>query len=148
MGVHVTTVRRLANDGDLKHVRTPGGHRRFALSDVAPFIPNHISHMAIYVRYGEQERIHRIADLLEGLGKAPKMSIEERSSDLTRPLYSRPGIVRMAEYAGKGYIQGFVTYDKALVGGYDQLRVLILMNKLGLQCFVTNGDSIERFPNI
>lgn len=146
MGVHVTTVRRLADEGELKHARTPGGHRRFALRDVAPFIPKDMIHMAIYVQYGQQEEIHRIATLLEDIGRVPKMSIEERSSDLTRPLYSRPGIVRMAEYAGKGFIQGFVTPDKAFVGGWDQVQILMLMNKLGLKCFIANDDEIQSFP--
>lgn len=146
MGVHVTTVRRIADSGDLKYVRTPGGHRRFAMSDVAPFIPEAMKHMAIYVQYGQQDAIHRIAGLLEKTGRTPKMSIEERSADLTRPLYGRPGIIRMAEYAGKGLIQGFATPDESLVGGWDQYQVLVLMDKLGLSCFIAEEKDIRKFP--
>jgi excisionase family DNA binding protein len=34
LNVHPTTVRRWADDGSLASIRTPGGHRRFSLSEV------------------------------------------------------------------------------------------------------------------
>lgn len=34
LGVHPATIRRWADDGDLPMMTTPGGHRRFALSDL------------------------------------------------------------------------------------------------------------------
>ena len=34
LGVHPATIRRWADDGDLPLMTTPGGHRRFALSDL------------------------------------------------------------------------------------------------------------------
>lgn len=37
LGVHPTTLRRWANNGDIPTLITPGGHRRFAASDVARF---------------------------------------------------------------------------------------------------------------
>ncbi len=37
LGVHNTTLRRWADHGDISFLRTPGGHRRFALSDVERF---------------------------------------------------------------------------------------------------------------
>lgn len=37
LGVHPATVRRWADDGDLPSMTTPGGHRRFALSDLDDF---------------------------------------------------------------------------------------------------------------
>lgn len=36
--VHPRTVSRWADEGKIKAVRTPGGHRRFRRSDVAAFI--------------------------------------------------------------------------------------------------------------
>ncbi len=38
MNVHTATVRRWADAGDLPHILTPGGHRRFALSAVRALI--------------------------------------------------------------------------------------------------------------
>ncbi len=35
--VHPTTLRRWAENGDIPYMRTPGGHRRFALSDIKQF---------------------------------------------------------------------------------------------------------------
>ena len=37
LNVHPTTLRRWANNGDIPVMLTPGGHRRFAASDVARF---------------------------------------------------------------------------------------------------------------
>lgn len=37
LGIHNTTLRRWADNGDFPFMRTPGGHRRFALSDVMRF---------------------------------------------------------------------------------------------------------------
>lgn len=37
LDVHPTTLRRWANNGDIPTLVTPGGHRRFALSDLARF---------------------------------------------------------------------------------------------------------------
>jgi len=146
MGVHVATVRRLADTGEIEHTRTPGGHRRFLLSDISRYIPKSLHHLAIYVQYGQQEQMSSIAELLEDLGKTPKMGIEERLVDLTRPLYARPGIIRMAEYAGEGQIQGFVVEDKSIVGGWEQIQILKLMRNLGLACFTAEGNSIQPFP--
>lgn len=148
IGVHVTTLRRMADEGVIESTRTPGGHRRFRLSEIARFVPDRAMQMAVYVQYGQQGEIHRIVELLEELGHTPKMSIEERSADMTRPLYRRPGIIRMCEYAGRGFIQGFVAPEKSHVGGWDQVGVLGIMNKLGLKCFIAREESIEMFPPI
>ncbi|MCB8977117.1 MAG: helix-turn-helix domain-containing protein [Ardenticatenaceae bacterium] len=37
LGVHSTTLRRWADDGQIPFMLTPGGHRRFALSDLQQF---------------------------------------------------------------------------------------------------------------
>jgi len=37
LGVHITTLRRWADNGDIPVMLTPGGHRRFAAADVARF---------------------------------------------------------------------------------------------------------------
>jgi excisionase family DNA binding protein len=37
LGVHSTTLRRWADNGEIPHMRTPGGHRRFAQSDLDRF---------------------------------------------------------------------------------------------------------------
>lgn len=38
LGIHNTTLRRWADNGEFPFMRTPGGHRRFALSDIERFI--------------------------------------------------------------------------------------------------------------
>ncbi|MBK8904024.1 MAG: helix-turn-helix domain-containing protein [Anaerolineaceae bacterium] len=40
LGVHSTTLRRWADDGQIPFMLTPGGHRRFALSDLQRFAAN------------------------------------------------------------------------------------------------------------
>jgi len=40
LGVHPTTLRRWADQGDLPCLRTPGGHRRFARNDLDAFLAN------------------------------------------------------------------------------------------------------------
>jgi excisionase family DNA binding protein len=37
LGVHITTLRRWADNGDIPVMLTPGGHRRFATSEIAKF---------------------------------------------------------------------------------------------------------------
>ncbi|GAB4270657.1 MAG: helix-turn-helix domain-containing protein [Candidatus Promineifilaceae bacterium] len=41
LGVHTTTLRRWADNGDIPYLLTPGGHRRFSLQDVEQFAANH-----------------------------------------------------------------------------------------------------------
>jgi excisionase family DNA binding protein len=38
LGVHSTTLRRWTDSGDIPHVRTPGGHRRFRAADLVAWI--------------------------------------------------------------------------------------------------------------
>jgi excisionase family DNA binding protein len=40
LGVHTTTLRRWADNGDIPYLLTPGGHRRFSLPDVEQFAAN------------------------------------------------------------------------------------------------------------
>lgn len=40
LNVHPTTLRRWADDGEIAVMLTPGGHRRFALSDIEQFAEN------------------------------------------------------------------------------------------------------------
>jgi excisionase family DNA binding protein len=37
LNIHPTTLRRWADNGDIPYMRTPGGHRRFAISDIQRF---------------------------------------------------------------------------------------------------------------
>lgn len=37
LGIHPSTLRRWANKGEIPHMLTPGGHRRFAVSDIKRF---------------------------------------------------------------------------------------------------------------
>lgn len=37
LDIHPTTLRRWADNGDIPYMRTPGGHRRFAISDLQRF---------------------------------------------------------------------------------------------------------------
>ena len=41
LGVHPTTLRRWADKGDIPFFLTPGGHRRFAVSDLDAFAEMH-----------------------------------------------------------------------------------------------------------
>jgi len=41
LNVHAATLRRWANAGDLPHMVTPGGHRRFSIADLDQFAASH-----------------------------------------------------------------------------------------------------------
>ncbi|MCL5110033.1 MAG: helix-turn-helix domain-containing protein [Chloroflexi bacterium] len=41
LGVHASTLRRWVDQGDISSLRTPGGHRRFALADLERFEREH-----------------------------------------------------------------------------------------------------------
>lgn len=47
MNVHTATVRRWADAGELPHILTPGGHRRFALADVQAFLVASQAHRTV-----------------------------------------------------------------------------------------------------
>jgi excisionase family DNA binding protein len=40
LGVSLVSVRRWADNGDLNHIRTPGGQRRFSIEDLKDFVVN------------------------------------------------------------------------------------------------------------
>lgn len=42
LGVHATTLRRWADEGEIRCLRTPGGHRRFLEEDLHAFVRNQI----------------------------------------------------------------------------------------------------------
>ena len=44
LGVGSTTIKRWADDGVLPYNRTPGGHRRFRMSEIEDFAPRHNGH--------------------------------------------------------------------------------------------------------
>ncbi len=44
LGVHFTTLRMWADQGELPVFRTPGGHRRFSLDDLRRFLAERVSH--------------------------------------------------------------------------------------------------------
>lgn len=60
LGVHSTTLRRWAKNGDIPTMITPGGHRRFDAEDIARFS---VTHNQAYAKTGlihiwEQQAIH------------------------------------------------------------------------------------------
>lgn len=44
LGVHFTTLRKWSDDGQIRVFRTPGGHRRFSVSDLRRFLEARASH--------------------------------------------------------------------------------------------------------
>ena len=44
LGIHYTTLRTWADNGDIPVFRTPGGHRRFQLGDLRRFLESRVSH--------------------------------------------------------------------------------------------------------
>lgn len=43
LGVDASTLRRWERDGQIRSVRTPGGHRRFTRSDLEALLPTEAS---------------------------------------------------------------------------------------------------------
>lgn len=46
LGVHFTTLRSWADNGEIQVFRTPGGHRRFSLADLRRFLDERVGRMA------------------------------------------------------------------------------------------------------
>ena len=44
LGVHFTTLRKWADEGEIRVFRTPGGHRRFSLADLRRFLEERVRH--------------------------------------------------------------------------------------------------------
>lgn len=44
LGVHFTTLRKWADDGEIRVFRTPGGHRRFSAADLRRFLEQRVGH--------------------------------------------------------------------------------------------------------
>lgn len=47
LGVHFTTLRAWADNGEIRVIRTPGGHRRFSLADLRRFLEERASHATV-----------------------------------------------------------------------------------------------------
>ena len=69
LGIHPTTLRRWADSGEIPVMLTPGGHRRFAISDIE--------------RFSEEHRRMRMVAGLEHLGGLSPLRI--RWHDLEAP---------------------------------------------------------------
>ncbi len=46
LGVHFTTLRKWADEGEIRVFRTPGGHRRFSVADLRRFLEERVGHGA------------------------------------------------------------------------------------------------------
>jgi excisionase family DNA binding protein len=44
LGVHFTTLRKWADEGEIRVFRTPGGHRRFSVADLRRFLEERVGH--------------------------------------------------------------------------------------------------------
>lgn len=44
LGVHFTTLRKWADEGEIRVFRTPGGHRRFSVADLRRFLEERVRH--------------------------------------------------------------------------------------------------------
>jgi excisionase family DNA binding protein len=44
LGIHFTTLRKWADEGQIRVFRTPGGHRRFSVSDLRTFLESRVGH--------------------------------------------------------------------------------------------------------
>lgn len=47
LGVHFTTLRTWADNGEIRVMRTPGGHRRFSVADLRRFLEERASHTLV-----------------------------------------------------------------------------------------------------
>lgn len=46
LGVHFTTLRKWADEGEIRVFRTPGGHRRFSVADLRRFLEERVSRVS------------------------------------------------------------------------------------------------------
>jgi putative resolvase len=57
-GVSIDTLRNWEKEGKIIAVRTEGGHRRYKLSDLIPFLPNEVKKTIAYCRVSSHEQKH------------------------------------------------------------------------------------------
>lgn len=90
-GVHGDTIRDWANAGKIKYIRTPGGHRRYLLTDPKDFRKNYI-----YARVSSRKQAGELEHQVQLLrSKYPSYEIiKDIGSGLN---YKRPGFKKILE---------------------------------------------------
>ncbi len=74
LGVHFTTLRTWADNGDIQVFRTPGGHRRFGSADLRRFLENRVDRGEVANRNALIESA--IQHVHEGIARLPREQLQ------------------------------------------------------------------------
>ena len=78
LGVHFTTLRKWADEGEIRVFRTPGGHRRFSVADLRRFLEERVRHEVApgpAVSRLDRHRQLVVAELGEALERCPAVAL-------------------------------------------------------------------------
>jgi hypothetical protein len=135
----------MSADGRLPCIRTPGGHRRFKVSDIRKLVTKRKQKLAVYT-VRNADNVGEIAGSIPPEYGQPHLHITDTESEMTRPLAERRGFQLIARRVGEGRVHGFVVRDTRVVGGWRYAGILQVVRSLGMPCYVCNPDESFEFP--
>ena len=134
LGIHPTTLRRWTDDGEIRCVRTPGGHRRFLDSDLQNFLEAQIQpvhhkppqrlEQSLVLRTRRELKPDRMAGMLWHQAFSEADRAEQRASgrrllglaiQFTSRATGREAILEEARRIGRGYGRDAVGRGLSLV---------------------------------
>jgi putative resolvase len=146
LGLHPNTLRRLADQGKIEYIRTPGGQRIY---NVNSFISNRVSLdefnkvSVCYCRVSSAKQSDDLAKQIEYLRTTyPE---HEVISDVASSLnYKRKGLQRILELASAGELKEVVVAHKDRLGrfGFELIQQFIELN--GGRLVVLNNRAVSK----
>lgn len=140
LGIHFTTLRRWADQGDIPCLRTPGGHRRFAREDLDSFLHSRRSLVAMLPVNGLAARVVDYTRTEIQTEAAGREHWYARFDEKWRAYF------RMTGQRFMGLMMQFVTRQ---VGGEvfveEGLRLATEYGQSCLQAGLTVGETVQAF---
>ncbi len=154
LGVHVGTIQRWDREGKLRVVRTPGGKRRVAESEIERFLgteePSRPQALAVYGRVSSHEQkargdlsrqVAHIREVMTSRGWKDAKEVTDVASGLSD---KRPGLLRLMEMAQRGEITDVaITYkDRLTRFGFGYLERFF--SGYGVKIHIVDGEEDKK----
>ena len=140
LGVSKDTLRRWEREGKITSTRTPGGHRRYDISAIAPDKANQgvQKYTVAYSRvstYGQKQDLERQKQMLELYCSSKGynfQSIEDIGSGMN---YNKAGLKKLLELINERKIDRIVVThrDRLLRFGFELVNHICLMNNVSIE---------------